>query len=200
MRITHRIAIGLRVLAAATLASGWLVSTASAAPQAPFHSNAPGAPPEAARAIRICETIGSTPPAARTARLEHAVRLAEASVARHPEDARAQFALFCALGRQVEEHGASLRAAMQVRRVRRAVQKAIALEPTYVDALVAHGALLGRLPWMLGGDTDRGEALIRRAIRLDPGFLPAYRELAALLEADGRGDQAPILDVARATD
>ena len=200
MRTTRCVAIGLLSLAAAALACGGQVSRALAAEPGPFYSDAPGAPPDAARAIRICETVEFEPPEERAARLETAVRLAEASVQRQPESARAQFALFCALGRQVEARGVSLRAAVEVRRVRGAVQKAIALKPTYIDALVAHGALLGRLPWILGGDAERGEALIRRAIRIDPSFLPAYRELAALLQAEGRGDEAPVLDVARASD
>ncbi|MEO2166545.1 MAG: hypothetical protein ABGY42_00210 [bacterium] len=199
METTHRATTCLRTFLAALLTSGGLASIAVAGP-APFYSNAPGAPADAKRAIRICETLDSTPPAARAAALEQAISLAERAVRRFPEDARAHFALFCTLGRNLQQEGASVQALFAVRRVRHAVQKAIALQPTYVDALVAHGAMLASLPWLMGGDTDRGEALIRHAIGLDPTFLPAYRELAALLHADGRGDQAPILDIAHAAD
>lgn len=197
METTHRATIYLRTFLAALLMSGGLASIATAE-ATPFHSDAPGAPIDATRAIRACETLDSTPPAARPAALKDAIALAERAVRRFPEDARAQFALFCTLGRALEQKGASMQSLFAVRRVRHAVQKAIALQPTYVDALVAHGAMLARLPWLMGGDTERGEALIRHAIGLDPAFLPAYRELAALLHADGRGDQAPLLDVASA--
>jgi hypothetical protein len=199
MKKPHCATICLRTFLAATLTGGWLASTVFAGP-APFYSDAPGAPADAARAIRICETLDSTLPAERQPRLAQGIALAERAVRRFPDDPRAQFALFCTLGRSLEEKGPSMRALFEVRRVRHAVQKAVALQPTYIDALVAHGAMLGRLPWLMGGDTERGEALIRHAIGLDPAFLPAYRELAALLHADGRGDEAPILDVARAAD
>ena len=59
---------------------------------------------------------------------------------------------------------------------------------------------VGRLPWVLGGDNDQAESLIRRAIALDPAFLPAHRELANLLQAQGRDDEARLIDVASAID
>ena len=165
-----------------------------------FYSATPGGPPDAIRAIRICESIDSTPPEERASRIESAVAAAEKAIARFPEDPRSQFALFCSLGRKLETSKNHLRSVLLVRRAHRAVQKALALQPTHVDALVAHGAMLGQLPWMLGGDNDRAESLIRRAISLDPAFIPAHRELANLLRAQGRGDEAHMVDVAQATD
>ncbi len=165
-----------------------------------FYSATRGAPPDASRAIRICETIDSTPPDDRSQRIETAVELAEQAIARFPDNPHAQFALFCSLGRQLETSSNPLRSVFLVRRAHRAVQKALALQPTYVDALVAHGAMLRRLPWMLGGDKTQAESLMRRAISLDPAFLPAHRELAHLLQAQGRGDEAHLIDVARALD
>lgn len=180
------------------LTLGGLPATANA--ENVFYSATPGGPPDAGRAIRICETIDSTPPDERAQRILSAVSLAEQAVKRFPEDPRAQFSLFCSLGRQLETSNNHLRSLFLVRRAHRAVQKALALQPTYVDALVAHGAMLGQLPWMLGGDNERAESLIRRAISLDAAFLPAHRELANLLQAQGRGDEAHLIDVARAID
>ena len=145
-----------------------------------FYSATPGGPPDAIRAIRICESIDSTPPEERASRIESAVAAAEKSIARFPEDPRSQFALFCSLGRKLETSKNHLRSLFLVRR--------------------AHGAMLRRLPWMLGGDNDRAESLIRRAISLDPAFIPAHRELANLLRAQGRSDEAYMVDVAQATD
>ena len=165
-----------------------------------FYSDGPGAPPDAARAIRACENIDSTPPEQRPQQLAAALEWADQAVLRFPDSPRAQFAVFCTLGRKLETNNNHLKSVFLVRRAHRAVQKALALQPAYVDALVAHGAMLGRLPWVLGGDNDQAESLIRRAIALDPAFLPAHRELANLLQAQGRDDEARLIDVASAID
>jgi tetratricopeptide (TPR) repeat protein len=177
---------------------GCLASTAQAGDL--FYSSTPGAPPSAARAIRICETIDSTAPEKRAEQLAAAIKLADRAATRFPDSPQAQFAVFCSLGRQLETSKNHLQSLFLVRRAHHAIQKALALQPNYIDALVAHGAMMGQLPWMLGGDNDQAESLIRRALSLDPAFLPAYRELASLLQAQGRGEEAHLVDVARATD
>ncbi len=58
------------------------------------------------------------------------------------------------------------------------------LQPNYIDAIVAKGALLIELPWLLGGDEDEGERLLRRALQLDADFEPARARLEAL-DPDG---------------
>lgn len=181
-----------------SLSLGAMVPTANATDV--FYSSTPGAPPDAARAIRICETIESTPPQERPQMLATAIELADQAVERFPKSPHAQFAVFCSLGRKLETSNNHLQSVFLVRRAHRAIQTALALEPTYVDALVAHGAMLGRLPWMLGGSNSQAESLIRRAISLDAAFLPAHRELATLLQAQGRGDEAHLIDVASALD
>lgn len=199
MEKAHRIRFRLRYFTAALLTGGLVTFTANAGTE-PFYSATPGAPGDAQRAIRICETIESTPPSRQETHLAAGISLAERAIARFPDEPRAHFALFCTLGRQIEHRGTPMRSVFDVRRVRGAVEKALALEPNYIDAMVAHGALLGRLPWLLGGDPETGEALIRRAIRLDPGFLPARRELAEMLRSQGRLDEAFRIDVAHLAD
>ena len=177
--------------------SGVLLVSNTQAGAAPFYSESPETTQDVREALRICENIASTPPEQRTTRLRHGRLLAERAVARSPRDPRAQFALFCSLGRHLERQK-SLRAVFLLRKARDAVQEALSLQPTYIDALVAQGAMLGQLPWLMGGNVDRAESLLRKAIALDPTFLPAHRELSRLLQAHGRSDEAFAFDVAQA--
>jgi Tfp pilus assembly protein PilF len=59
-----------------------------------------------------------------------------------------------------------------------------------VDALVGKGALLMNLPRLLGGSRKKGEALLRRALALDPDLFDARIDLARGLEAWGDRKQA----------
>lgn len=131
----------------------------------------------------------------RTAMLERGLQAAERAVAANERDAKAHFAVFCNLGRKLEGDGASLAGVANVKRLRGEIDRALALEPGFVDALTAKGAFLVKLPGLLGGDEDEGERLIRRAVELAPNHPPARLELAkALVE---KGDEKAALEEAR---
>lgn len=105
-------------------------------------------------------------------------------------DAKAHFAIFCNLGRKLEEEGAGLASVTQVRHLRAEIDRALELEPEFVDALAAKGAFLVRLPSLLGGDQREGERLIRRAVDLAPDHPGARLELAKALAEKGAEDEA----------
>jgi hypothetical protein len=143
-------------------------------------ATAPGGSATAREALALCVEDG--PDSA--ARLERGVVRAEEAIAADDRDPVAHFALFCALGRQTEAAG--VRGVLRIRRVLRAIDRALELAPDWPDALAGKGSILMQLPRLLGGDATAGERLLRRAIDLDPAFAEAHFELARGLAAHDR--------------
>lgn len=150
----------------------------------------------AREAVALCLDAARADDERRAALLQRGLERAERAVAESPDDAKAHFAVFCNLGRQLEDDGASLAGIAKVSRLQSAIDRALALEPGFVDALTAKGAFLVKLPTLLGGDADEGERLLRRAVQLAPDHAPARLELAKAL--DEKGDQRAALEEARA--
>jgi tetratricopeptide (TPR) repeat protein len=149
-----------------------------------FASDSAGS--ETARAsLALCEESATAPAVQREQMLARGVALAEEAIRADDSDAKAHFALFCSLGRKLEADGAGLSAVAELRRLRQAIERSLELAPDFIDALVAKGALLAKLPWLLGGDTKEAERLVRRAVSLAPGFAPARIHLAHVLAMQG---------------
>jgi hypothetical protein len=119
-------------------------------------------------ALALCEAADALPKEERHLALARGLALAEAAVAENAADAKAHFAVFCTLAKQVQEAGVSLGALADVRRLRRELDLALGLDPSDPAALVAKGAMLVELPRWLGGDAGEGARLLRAALRLDP--------------------------------
>ena len=113
--------------------------------------------------------------------LESGIPVAEEAVAAHPDDPKAQLALSCILGKQLQVSGVSWRVLQRVNRVKTVIDTALRLAPDDPDVLVAKGELLHQLPCMLGGDLHESEQLLRLAIAKDPDHLRARLYLARLL-------------------
>jgi hypothetical protein len=141
--------------------------------------------PAAREALALCARAAAEAPREAAATLERGLARAEAAVTLDDGDARAHFAVFCNLGRRLQLAGASVAAAAALGRLRAEVERALELAPLFVDALVGKGAMLASLPWLLGGDADEGERLIRAAIALAPDHAGAHGELAHVLEQRG---------------
>jgi hypothetical protein len=152
----------------------------------------PPGTPRSQHALAVCLEARATAPAERVPRLERAVRIAEEAVEADARDPVAHFALFCALGEKARMAGVSVQSLTAVTRMRSAVDRALELEPEYVDALVGKGAFLMNLPRLLGGSRKEGEALIRRGLALDPDLFDGRMELARGLEAWGDRKQARV--------
>ncbi|MEW6273104.1 MAG: hypothetical protein AB1689_27825 [Thermodesulfobacteriota bacterium] len=162
--------------------------------------------PLAREAVSLCLRSVTVSGDEREALLERGLEVAERAVAASDRDAKAHFAVFCNLGRKLEAQGPSLAALAEIKRVRAAIDRALALEPRFVDALVAKGAVLVRLPGVLGGDEDEGERLIRQAVALalakalaekgdDDAALNEARTVIAL--AQGGREASEALELAR---
>jgi hypothetical protein len=136
---------------------------------------------DAREALARCYDADRLPANVRREALERGLVIADRAIAGDPDDPAAHFAAFCLLGKRVELDGISFRLLGDVRRVRRHIDRALALAPDWPAALAGKGAMLLSLPRLLGGDADEGERLLRRAIALDPDSTDARDTLARLL-------------------
>ena len=112
-------------------------------------------------------------------------RIAREAAEADPHDARAQFAIFCTLGRRIQEAGLGSTSPFDVFRALRALDTAVALDPDDPDLATAKGALLARLPRFFGGDVGEAESWLRRALERDPHQCTARRYLAEILAERG---------------
>jgi hypothetical protein len=150
----------------------------------------PPGSPRVDEALAVCLRAPKAPAAERAGLLAHGLALAEEAVAANERDAKAHFAVFCNLGKQMELRGLDVRNLLAVRRLRREVDRTLELAPDYSDALVGKGALLLDLPRPLGGDAAEGERLLRAALRVDPDYVDAHLKLARALDARGAREEA----------
>jgi hypothetical protein len=157
--------------------------------------SAPAVPPgssDATEALALCKRADTLQGDERDAALAHGMALAESALAADAGDARAHFAAVCNLGKQMESSGIGIGQLLNLRRLRRELDAALALAPGDADALVAKGALLLHLPRLLGGDVEEAEALLRRALVAEPDNDEARCYLAQALSARGAADEARV--------
>jgi tetratricopeptide (TPR) repeat protein len=158
-----------------------LVALAIAAGPSAWGASGAEAPEE--EALRLCRAADAAGGDVRKAMLERALSLATGAVRSAPDRADAHFAVFCALGKQLDDRGVGWGSVGAIRRLRGAVDRALELDPDHVDALVGKATMLLRLPRVLGGDRDEARRCLERARRLGPEH-PAgaamWREVAPM--------------------
>lgn len=120
---------------------------------------------------------------------QEAVRDAEEAVRREESSAQAHYALFCGLGRLTEMRGA-LGQMLALTRLRRELDRTLALNPQHSEALAAKGEMLLRLPRLLGGDAAEAERYLRQSLVYDPTFWRARVLLVQALREQSRRDAA----------
>lgn len=150
----------------------------------------PGTPASVA-ALRACNLVDELPEVERDAALRRGLATAEAAVAADANDARAHFAVFCFVGKRAARAGFGLRTFSDLRRLRREIDATLALAPGDADALLGKGALLLKLPRLLGGDTEEAEVLLRQALVAEPDNADARCYLAEAQRARGATVDAP---------
>ncbi|MGH7229607.1 MAG: tetratricopeptide repeat protein [Nitrospiraceae bacterium] len=129
----------------------------------------------------------------RSIRLAHFERgqvLAEQAIALDEQLANAHFALFCSLGEQIRIDGDILSSPLAFRRMMKALDRTLDLNPDHLDALSSKGTFLIRLPVLLGGDAGKGEQMLRRVIQRDPKAVNARLTLAKTYAARGNRQEA----------
>ena len=145
----------------------------------------------AAKALRECEAGRELKDRdARKARFDAGQAIAERAVALDDNSAAAHFSLFCNIGELMRIDGESLRSVFALRRMMAELDRTLELDPGHVDAMASKGTLLIRLPRILGGDAQKGEAMLRDVIRLDPSAFNSRLTLARACNARGDRDEA----------
>ena len=151
----------------------------------------PSAASLAQQALSDCETGRLSNDRAERERLFTRGReLAQRAVALDDRSAAAHFSLFCNQGEVMRLDGESISDVLGLRALLRELDRTIELEPDHSGALAAKGTFLVRLPRLLGGDLERGEAILHRVIRLDPTTVTARIGLARVCEYRGQRDES----------
>ena len=119
-------------------------------------------------ALALCHEASLVARATARSLVEAGLVTATRAVREHPGNPVGHFATFCNLAKRMQLDGPGLRALPALRHARRALDRALELDPDYPDALAAKGALLYYLPRFAGGDVDTAEMLIRRVLSRRP--------------------------------
>jgi|SRR5581483_1405909 len=116
--------------------------------------------------------------------------LAERAIALDDNYADAHFAFFCNYGELLRLDGETITSVLSLRKMMSELDRTLELNPNHTDALAAKGTLLVRLPRLLGGDAEKGEAMLRQVIVQDPNAFASRLTLAKTCEARGDREEA----------
>jgi tetratricopeptide (TPR) repeat protein len=131
--------------------------------------------------------------ATRLAHFQQGQSLGERAVEADERSAEAHFALFCNLGELLRVNGESLTSLFGLHRMMKELDRALELNPEYMEALSAKGTLLVKLPGVLGGDVEKGEELLARVVHRAPKAINARLALAKVRCEHGRHHEAVTL-------
>jgi tetratricopeptide (TPR) repeat protein len=110
--------------------------------------------------------------------------LAKKAVAADDLNADAHFALFANNGRLQLLDG-TVPNPFNLAKANRELERTLELDPNHADALAAKGGLYRQLPRLLGGNEEKAEECLTRAIDLNPNSIGARVELAQLYHDQG---------------
>ena len=145
----------------------------------------------ASRSIAECERGRRAPDReAREAAFTKGLALAEAAVRADDDDASAHFGVFCNKGELLRIDGEKISSVLEFRSVIHELDRTLAIEPDHLQAMASKGILLMRLPRLLGGDAQAGEAMLREVVARDPGALASRLALAERCRSRGELDEA----------
>lgn len=131
--------------------------------------------------------------ATRLAHFQQGQTLGERAVTADEGSAEAHFGLFCNLGELLRIDGESLTSIFGLRRMMHELDRALEINPGYIDALSAKGTLLVKLPTFLGGDSEKGELLLQQVVKQAPKAVNARLALARVWCQHGRHNEAAAL-------
>lgn len=134
-------------------------------------------------------------PDVRVSHFERGKALAEKAVKLDNQSADAHFALFCSIGERMRANGEVLFSVFEYGRMMEALDQTLLLNPDHMDALSSKGTILIEIPRLLGGDPEKGEVMLRRVIKNDPGSINARMVVAR--SCSDRGEHQEAFDLAK---
>lgn len=120
-------------------------------------------------------------------RFDDSVRACEAAVRLQPSDGGYQLSLARAYGSKAE-HSGVFTGMKLVGTIRRSFEKAVELEPTSVDAISDLGEFYVSAPGIVGGGTEKAQALVDHLMKLSPAR--GHRLQAMIAQKSGNNAQA----------
>ncbi|MCW5784005.1 MAG: hypothetical protein KIT39_11900 [Nitrospirales bacterium] len=126
---------------------------------------------------------------------ERGRKLAEKAVGLDERSADAHFALFCNIGERMRANGEVLFSVFEYGRMMEALDKTLLLNPNHMDALSSKGTILIEVPGLFGGDSEKGEAMLRHVIQQDPQSINARMVVAR--SCAERGEDQEAFDLAK---
>ncbi len=134
-------------------------------------------------------------PKVRLVHFEKGRDLAEKAVELDEKSADAHFALFCSIGERMRSNGEVVFSVFEYGRMMDALDQTLLLNPQHLDARSSKGTILIEIPGFLGGDDEKGEAILREVIKEDPTAINA-RMVVARACAE-RGEHQEAFDLAK---
>ena len=135
------------------------------------------------------EGEGATDETEKLAAYERGLVHAKRAVAIDEKNPDAHFAVFGNWGRILQSEGL-VRNAFQLPKLLRYLDRTLELKPDHADALASRAGLYLELPGFLGGDPDKGEPMLRRALQIDPLMAGGRLELAEHCYETDREEEA----------
>ncbi len=116
--------------------------------------------------------------------------LAEKAVALDNYSADAHFALFCSIGERMRANGEVFFSVFEYGAMMDALDETLRLNPQHLDALSSKGTILIEVPEFLGGDDEKGEAMLRDVMAKEPKAINARMVVARVCAERGEKDEA----------
>lgn len=175
------------------------LSAASASDSSEPSSRASDCAAQAQRALDLLQVAeAAEEKSAKISAYESCLSTAEKALALDDSNADAHFAVFAAEGRLELLNGA-VPNPLNLYKAHQRLEQVLELDPEHSAGLAAKGGLYRQLPWALGGNLDKAESYLKRAIALNPNAIGARIELAATYLAKGEREKCkPLLDAAAA--
>ncbi len=129
-------------------------------------------------------------PDVRVRHFEKGRELAEKAVELDGQSADAHFALFCSIGERMRSNGEVVFSVFEYGKMMDALDETLKLNPTHLDARSSKGTILIEIPGFLGGDDEKGEAMLREVIKEDPTAINARMVVARACAERGEHQEA----------
>ena len=108
------------------------------------------------------------------------VAYAQKAIETHPEGREGHYQYGANLGSLVQMDGV-MKALIKVRKIKKANDRALAIDPDFAPALVVKARFMSDMPGIFGGSDKKAEALLKKAMQKAPDWETAHVELASFL-------------------